>query len=400
MFKKNKEKELDTKAINSFFYISNQLLKFAFVLVIFLVVLIGTYLIKEWKFLSIIGTILSVISPVFIGFIIAWLLDPLATKFSSKMPRVLACLLTYIIIFGIISLILIFIVPTFSSGVSDVVNVVPDIVDSAQEFASDFLEKLGDSDQVENYKNVLLGKIENMGTNFASTLPDTIWNFGKAFIGGATNIILGLMIGFYLLFDFHKIQKNILSVIPRRWQYNSKDLMKRINGKLRNYVQGMLLIMFLVFITQSIGFSLAGLSAPFLFALFCAITDIIPYIGPWIGGAPAVIVGFTIDPMVGLFCLIAVLVCQLLENNFYQPLIMGKTMRLHPVTIMLGLLIFNYFFGMIGMIVATPLIATVKIIFEFFMENSILGEKFNNYKNNNKKTVREDKTKENFEIES
>ena len=134
--------------------------------------------------------------------------------------------------------------------------------------------------------------------------------------------------------------------------------------------------------------------------MFCAITDVIPYIGPWIGGAPAVIVGFTIDPMVGVFCLVSVLVCQLLENNFYQPLIMGKTMKLHPVTIMLGLLLFNYFFGMIGMIVATPVIATLKIIFEFILENTSLGEKFNDYQNNNKKTNEKISTKDDIVKES
>lgn len=400
MIIKNKNKELDTKAINNFFYLSNSVLRFVFILVIALAILIVTYLIKEWNILGIIGNILSVISPVFIGFIIAWLLDPLATKFSKKMPRVLACIITYLIVFGGIITILAFTVPTFSSGVSDIANVVPEIVDKTQDVVSDFLENLGNSKEVENYKNTLLIKIEDMGSSIASTLPDTIWNFGKGFIGAATNIILGIMIGFYLLFDFRKFQGHFLSFIPSTWHDNTNDLMQRINGKLRNYVQGVLLIMFLVFITQSIGFSLAGLSAPFLFALFCAITDVIPYIGPWIGGAPAVIVGFTIDPMVGIFCLVSVLVCQLLENNFYQPLIMGKTMKLHPVTIMLGLLLFNHFFGMIGMIIATPVIATIKIIFEFFIENTSLGEKFNNYQKNNKKTVKEKSTKDNLIIES
>lgn len=400
MIIKNKNKELDTKAINNFFYLSNSVLRFVYILVIALAILIVTYLIKEWNILGIIGNILSVISPVFIGFIIAWLLDPLATKFSKKMPRVLACIITYLIIFGGLITILAFTVPTFSSGVSDIANVVPEIVDKTQDVASDFLENLGNSKEVKTYKDTLLIKIEDMGSSIASTLPDTIWNFGKGFIGAATNIILGIMIGFYLLFDFRKFQGHFLSFIPSNWHDNTNDLMQRINGKLRNYVQGVLLIMFLVFITQSIGFSLAGLSAPFLFALFCAITDVIPYIGPWIGGAPAVIVGFTIDPMVGIFCLVSVLVCQLLENNFYQPLIMGKTMKLHPVTIMLGLLLFNHFFGMIGMIIATPVIATIKIIFEFFIENTSLGEKFNNYQKNNKKTMKEKSTENNLTIES
>ena len=400
MFRKNKDNELDYRAINKFFNTSNNLLKFVLALVIILAILLATYLIKEWNILGIIGTILSVISPVFIGFVIAWLLDPLATKLSTKMPRVVACILTYLIIFGSLILILAFTVPTLSSSVSEIVNVIPDIVDNAQDFASDLLENLGDSKQVESYKNTMLDKIESVGADFASTLPNSIWNFGKGVISGATNIVLGLMIGFYLLFDFRKFQGHLLSIIPKRWHSNTKDLMGRINGKLRSYVGGVLLVCFLVFITQSIGFSLAGLKAPLLFALFCAITDVIPYIGPWIGGAPAVIVGFTIDPMVGVFCLVSVLVCQLLENNFYQPLIMGKTMKLHPVTIMLGLLLFNYFFGMIGMIVATPVIATIKIIFEFIMEHSSLGEAFNNYQENNKKTMKEKSTKDNLIKES
>lgn len=400
MFRKNKDNELDYRAINKFFNTSNNLLKFVLALVIILAILLATYLIKEWNILGIIGTILSVISPVFIGFVIAWLLDPLATKLSTKMPRVVACILTYLIIFGSLILILAFTVPTLSSSVSEIVNVIPDIVDNAQDFASDLLENLGDSREIENYKNTMLDKIESIGADFASTLPNSIWNFGKGVISGATSIVLGLMIGFYLLFDFRKFQGHLLSIIPKRWHSNTKDLMGRINGKLRSYVGGVLLVCFLVFITQSIGFSLAGLKAPLLFALFCAITDVIPYIGPWIGGAPAVIVGFTIDPMVGVFCLVSVLVCQLLENNFYQPLIMGKTMKLHPVTIMLGLLLFNYFFGMIGMIVATPVIATIKIIFEFIMEYSNLGEKFYNYQENNKKTVKEKSTEEHLIEES
>ena len=400
MFRKNKDNELDYRAINKFFNTSNNLLKFVLALVIILAILLATYLIKEWNILGIIGTILSVISPVFIGFVIAWLLDPLATKLSTKMPRVVACILTYLIIFGSLILILAFTVPTLSSSVSEIVNVIPDIVDNAQDFASDVLENFGDSKQVESYKNTMLDKIESVGADFASTLPNSIWNFGKGVISGATSIVLGLMIGFYLLFDFRKFQGHLLSIIPKRWHSNTKDLMGRINGKLRSYVGGVLLVCFLVFITQSIGFSLAGLKAPLLFALFCAITDVIPYIGPWIGGAPAVIVGFTINPMVGVFCLVSVLVCQLLENNFYQPLIMGKTMKLHPVTIMLGLLLFNYFFGMIGMIVATPVIATIKIIFEFIMEYSNLGEKFYNYQENNKKTVKEKSTEEHLIEES
>ena len=109
-----------------------------------------------------------------------------------------------------------------------------------------------------------------------------------------------------------------------------------------------------------------------MFALFCAITDVIPYFGPYIGAIPAVIVGFTMSPVVGVFCIVSIVVVQLLENNFYQPLIMGHTMKLHPVTIMIGLLIFQHFFGIIGMIIATPVIASLKVIITFINEKTKL----------------------------
>jgi len=141
-----------------------------------------------------------------------------------------------------------------------------------------------------------------------------------------------------------------------------------INVSLRSYVRGAVVDCGLIFVLSSVGLWACGLKVPALFGLFCALTNIIPYAGPYIGGAPAVIVGFTQNPMIGILSLIVIVVIQFLEGNFLQPLIMAKTTKLHPVTIMLGLLIFGYFFGIIGMLVSTPVIATLKTIFKFYNE--------------------------------
>ena len=125
------------------------------------------------------------------------------------------------------------------------------------------------------------------------------------------------------------------------------------------------------------------MKAPILFALFCAVTDVIPYFGPYIGAIPAVIVGFTISPITGICVIISILVVQLLENNFYQPLIMGHTMKLHPVTIMVGLLVFEHFFGIVGMIIATPCIACIKVILLFVLEQTGLIKYLNGTKKDN-----------------
>ena len=103
-----------------------------------------------------------------------------------------------------------------------------------------------------------------------------------------------------------------------------------------------------------------------LFGLVCGITNIIPYIGPWLGGGICVIIGFTVSPFVGIITAVICFVVQQLDSIVFQPLIMGKTMKLHPVTIMIGLLVFGYLFGIVGMILATPIISGIKVIINYF----------------------------------
>ena len=88
--------------------------------------------------------------------------------------------------------------------------------------------------------------------------------------------------------------------------------------------------------------------------------------------------GFTISPVTGIFALLAVVIAQFLESYFLNPIVMSKTMKLNPVTIMIGLLIFGHFFGILGMVLATPIISCIKIIFNFFNEKYEIVNMINN----------------------
>ena len=180
-----------------------------------------------------------------------------------------------------------------------------------------------------------------------------------------------------MLLDFNNVRAHLLNFIPKKVHAEIITITDKLNKMLKNYVQGTLLIMLLLFVCQSIGFTLAGLKAPLVFGLFCAITNIIPYFGPYIGGIPAVIVGFTMDPLTGVFCLTSVIICQFLESYFLNPVVMSKTMKLHPVTIMIGLLLFGYFFGILGMILSTPVIACTKLILVYFNDKYQILESIN-----------------------
>ena len=371
MFRKTKEKEIDYQSLNSILKTGSRIMNIGFFVAIVILILLGTYLLKEWKVFGIIKEILIVISPLFIGFVIAWLFEPFVSKLQKKkLPRIVGCILAYLIIIGAIIIIGYLFIPSLASQIKDFVNVAPNIFEELTDFVVNLINRLNLNDIIDTneLKNNITSFITDYGIQIVSSLPKYVLSIGKSLVSGGANFVLGLMVGFYLLFDFNKVNDNIRKMLPKNWETNYDELTTRINTSLRSYVQGIALVMFLVFVTQAIGLTLAGMEAPIIFALFCAVTDIIPYFGPYIGAIPAIIVGFTISPITGICVLISIIIVQQLENNFYQPLIMGHTMKLHPVTIMLGLLLFGHFFGIIGMILATPVIACVKILLTFINE--------------------------------
>lgn len=379
MFRRKKDEKVDVASLNEILVIGSRLTKIVYIAVIVAVILLATYLLRELKILAFLKELLVVISPIFIGLIVAWLCDPMVRFLQrKKVPRFVGCILVYLVLIGIIFMFLYLFLPTFVHQIGDFVATIPDILKDLKVFGNKFFATFEiDGIDVKGIQEQIYSSVEKFGIGLTTNLPNIIINITKSIVSGGVNFVLGLMIGFYMLFDFDKINNTVKNSLPESWKDNYQELMTRINTSLRNYVQGVFLVMFLVFITQSVGLTLAGLKAPLLFALFCAVTDIIPYFGPYIGAIPAILVGFTISPTVGVFCIISIVIVQALENNFYQPLIMGHTMQLHPVIIMISLLIFQHFFGIIGMVVATPVVACLKVIFMFIDEKVHFMDSFN-----------------------
>lgn len=371
MLKRKEKAEFREKKARELWNLGSIALKITIVLLSILTIWISTKLIKDLKVIDFLITILKVISPIFIGLIIAWLFDPLVTWMSKhKIKRGFGALIIYLLLLGFVVLLGALIVPMFVEQMNELISHIPSTLNSVKGFIGevfDHISKLSSYD-LKGTESEVLKRIETFGLDLATNLPDLAINTMKNLVNGGVSIILGLVFGFYLLIDFNRLGRRISRAIPEEMKRDADDLTKRLNHSLRSFVQGTLLIMLLVFICQSIGFALAGLDAPLLFALFCAITNVIPYLGPYIGGIPAVVVGFAMNPMTGIFTLISIVVIQMVEGNILQPVVMGKTMKLHPVLIMVGLLIFQHLFGMLGMILATPIIATLKILVEFCIE--------------------------------
>lgn len=369
--KKNNDKSVNYKDLNEVILLSKKILKIAFFLIIVVGIYAITMLLKEWKVFSFILSILKILTPLFIGIVVAWLFNPLVSFLKKKgIKRGLGAAIVYLLLIGIILLVLGSLIPVLSEQINDFAKTIPSILNSVMGAIDGILEKLGDiaNFDVENMKTEIYGKIQSIGVNLTNSLPSMTVSFVKSFFSGLGTFGVGLIIGFYLLVSFDSANDTIFSFLPKKFQNTIRDLFNEVNTSLRKYVQGTLMLASLVFVVSTIGFLISGLKAPLLFGLFCGITDIIPYLGPYIGGIPAVVVGFSQSPLTGIITLVAIVIVQFIEGNLLQPLIMSKQLKIHPVTIMLGLLVFGYFFGIVGMVLATPAIATIKVIFNFFDE--------------------------------
>ncbi len=375
---KKKKTELNMENVNEVVSLSSKILHILYVAMIIACVLIVTILVKEWGIFTFLLTLLKVLSPLFIGFVIAWLFNPLVKKLEAKgIPRIAGSIIVYIIFVILFVVFLKFLVPTVYTQVNDLIRNLPNIFNEVKTGINDIFHRFSHVEgiDVEAIRLNVMNTMESKLTDFTTTFPALLLNMVGKFFSSLVTIALGLFIGLYMLFDFDSISKHFLSLLPERKQFEAQVLLNNIGGEVRKSVNGTLLVATMVFVCDSIGFAVIGLQAPVLFGLFCGITDLIPYIGPYIGGALAVIIGFSQSTFIGIMTLLICVVVQCVENFILQPVVMSKTMKLHPVTIMIGLLIFNNFFGIIGMILATPCIALLKVIWEFIRDKYQLFQK-------------------------
>lgn len=379
MLKKKNDNKLDYQSLNEVIDISKKILKVTLYLIILSLILLCIYLGKEIKILTFIGNVLRVATPFFIGIVIAWLLDPIVTWLSTKkVNRTIGSSFVFLIFIAVLYLFFRLLVPMLYTQINEFVGILPSLFNKFSIFIGNTFDKLavGGIDLTTIESSIYEG-VETFAVNLTTKLPTTILNLTTTLVSSIGTFLLGLVVGFYLLIDFDGV-KHILDFFPKKWHYSIKKVCNELNTTFKAFVQGTLLIALAVTILSWILFKIVGLPSPMLFGVIAGLTNIIPYIGPWIGGALAAIVGFTVSPLVGVLTIIVALLVQQIDNIVLHPVIMSKTVHLHPVTIMITLLIFGYFWGIIGMILSTPIVAGLKIILNAIDERYEILERLRN----------------------
>ncbi|MDD4547198.1 MAG: AI-2E family transporter [Bacilli bacterium] len=369
--KKKEQKELDVRSLNDIIFLGKKILGIVYFFVIILGVYATMVLLKELHIFPIILKTIEILSPLFIGLFVAWLFDPFVKYLNKKgIKRGWGATISYLLILIVLMITLSAIIPIVIEQVNEFAKTIPSIFEKFTLWIDTAFDKLGKISDIDLsvVKAEMFASIERIGSELPSTLPGSLVNFLRSFFSGLGIFVIGLVIGFYLLISFDSFNDTIITFLPNKFRNDTRDLINEINTSMRKFVQGTLLAAMVIFVFSTIGFYAVGLKGALLFGFFCGITNIIPYIGPYLGGIPAVVVGLSQDPKIGILVLIIVIIVQFVESNLLQPLLMSKMLKLHPVTIMLGLLVFGYYWGVLGMILATPVMAIIKSIFTFFNE--------------------------------
>ncbi|MCX2719899.1 AI-2E family transporter [Lentiprolixibacter aurantiacus] len=328
----------------------------------------------------------SVIAYVAIAVVVALIGRPLTLflRRRLKFPNTLAVVFTMLLMVGVLAGIIALFVPliTEQSRNLSLLNI-EELEDSLNRLYQEVILYLGatpeDVNQIIRESQLSKNVMEGLDLAF-------IPNILNSFLGILSSVSLGLFsvlfISFFFLKDSKLFQRGLLVFIPQRNETKTVTSIDKINGLLSRYFIGLLIQILILFTIYVIVLLLVGIENAIVIAFLCALFNIIPYVGPIIGGALMIFLTMTTNidadfstvilPKTG-YVLIGIVVGQLVDNFFSQPFIFSSSVKSHPLEIFLVIIVAGLLFGVVGMIIAVPGYTAIKVILkEFLSENEMV----------------------------
>ena len=339
---------------------------------------------------SAISHLISAFSVLFIGLIVAYLLDPLVTRIdekllqkaliSNKNPerslkkresicRLLSILITFIIVLAAVVLIIYGFTAmilgqfVFTDIFATAETLIQQLISYETEFKLWISNHFPDGyigEKVREIANIIILWVSD---NFSAA---TAVNVVSSAIGSIINFVIGLIVSIYLLKDkelFIRIWNKFLALVfPERISKALNGTLHEVDNVISLFIRGALLDALFVAILSSIGLSLLGIEFAVFIGIFAGLCNVIPYFGPVIGMVPAFIMGWlTGDFLHGILAIVVLLIVQQIDSNIIYPKVVGSSTGLHPLAVLLSVSVFGYFAGIIGMLLAVPTAGVLQI---------------------------------------
>lgn len=284
-----------------------------------------------------------------------------------KLPRPAAIAAIYIILVGLLVLLALTLGPILQLEFTRLAENIPEKITDARQL----LERLGESTLFSQIVNLEALNIDNIANQIANTVNRTLSQIATsvaAVIDFTTSIFMTIVIVPFLLYYMlkEKGQDIISSVVtkyaPEKYSQIVNKALAEMNRLLSSYVQGLGIVCLCVGILAYIGFTIIGLEYALILSIFIMITNVVPFLGPFIGAIPAIIVGLLDSPLKMLMVIIVIVVVQQMESLLISPQVMGRKLSLSPLAIILVVLVAGRLGGLLGIILAIPIFTMLKII--------------------------------------
>lgn len=299
-----------------------------------------------------------------VGGVLFYILRPLVRLMGRVMPHVLSIVIIFLLFAGLAATLITFVGPILVNQISNFVDNVPNIIDDMEEWLNNMMENewVTRIQNEEAFQEFDPSAITDNFSNILSNMGGNLLTFFSMLVNVVTLLVVLPFVLFFLLKDGDKLPDNILHFLPKEQTKEGEKIMKDMDSTLSAYIQGQAIVSVFVGILSLIAYLIIGVDYALILALIAMFTNLIPFIGPFIGTIPAVFVAFFNEPITALWVILAIVVIQQIESNLISPNVMGHKLSIHPLTIILLLILAANLAGLIGLILAIPFYAVSKVI--------------------------------------
>lgn len=303
----------------------------------------------------------DIMMAVLFSVVIASGIEPAAVWFQKrKIPRVIAVIFIYLAIFSFIGGMFYLIVPTVFSELSSFSSKIPSYLENPLQF--EILRKIYPN--LPSFATGAFGDFLLRISGYISGFAGGLFNVASAAFGGAVSLMLIIVLSFYFSVQENGIEKFLRIIVPARREEYAISLWMRWRNKIGLWLQGQILLGFIVGVLVYLGLTILQVEYALTFALLAAVFELIPIFGPILAAVPPIIVAFLANPVLALEVGILFIVIQQFENHLIYPLVVRKIVGIPPIMVILALVVGGKLGGFFGMILAVPLAIVIIEVLE------------------------------------